>query len=91
MDRVAEIKKRLTAALAPENLEVVDESHMHAGHAGAKSGAGHFAVTIVSDAFKGCTLVDRHRKIYDALGDMMQTEIHALSINAYTEEELSPR
>jgi stress-induced morphogen len=88
MDRLAEIKKRLTTALSPSNLEVVDESHLHAGHEGAKSGAGHFAVTIVSNAFKDCGLVDRHRKIYDALGDMMQTEIHALSINAYTEEEL---
>lgn len=88
MDRVAEITKRLTVALAPTNLGVVDESHLHAGHEGAKSGAGHFAVTIVSSAFKDCGLVDRHRKIYDALGDMMQTEIHALSINAYTEDEL---
>lgn len=88
MDRLAEIKKRLTAALSPSKLEVVDESHLHAGHEGAKSGAGHFAVTIVSNAFKDCGLIDRHRKIYDALSDLMQTEIHALSINAYTEEEL---
>ena len=88
MDRVAEIKKRLTAALSPSKLEIVDESHLHAGHEGAKSGAGHFAVTIVSDVFKDQGMVDQHRLVYDALGDMMQTEIHALSINAYTKDEL---
>lgn len=88
MDRVAEIEKRLTAALSPSKLEVIDESHKHIGHAGAASGAGHFAVSIVSDAFEACSHVDRHRMIYEALGDMMQTEIHALSINALTSEEV---
>ncbi len=87
-DRVALIKQRLNAALAPESLEVIDESHLHAGHAGAKSGKGHFSVTIVCDKFVGQNAVQRHRMIYAALGDAMQTDIHALSIDAYAPNEL---
>lgn len=82
MDRVAEIKKRLTAALQPTSLEVIDESHLHAGHEGAKSGGGHFTVTIVTNAFKEQNTVKRHRMVYDAVGDLFPGEIHALSINA---------
>ena len=88
-DRVALIRERLEAALAPSALDVVDESHKHAGHAGAASGGGHFIVTLVSDAFAGKGLLQRHRMVYDALGDAMHTEIHALSIKAYTPEERS--
>ena len=78
----------LKAALQPLKLEVVDESHKHAGHAGAReSGGGHFAVTIVSSQFAGKGLLERHRLGYDALGDTMRREIHALSIRALTPEE----
>ena len=83
------IRERLTAAFTPEQLDIIDESHLHAGHAGARSGGGHFAVTIVSAAFAGHNLLARHRLVYDALGDAMQTDIHALSIKAYTPEELA--
>ncbi len=87
-DRIALIKERLHAALAPESLEVIDESHLHAGHAGAKSGKGHFSVTIVSEKFADQNSVQRHRMIYAALGDAMQTDIHALSIDAYAPDEI---
>ncbi|HBE91741.1 MAG TPA: BolA family transcriptional regulator [Gammaproteobacteria bacterium] len=87
MDRAEMIRARLTEALSPESLEVVDRSHEHAGHEGAKGGGGHFDVIIVADAFEGMNSVARHRTIYDALGDAMRAEIHALSIRAYTPEE----
>jgi BolA protein len=86
-DRVALIREKLSAAFAPTQLDIVDESHLHAGHAGAASGGGHFAVIIVSDAFQGHNLLDRHRMVYEALGDAMKTEIHALSLKAYTSQE----
>jgi stress-induced morphogen len=78
--RVAEITKRLTDAFAPAELDVIDESHLHAGHAGAKSGLGHFAVSITADAFANKNPLERHRMIYDTLGDLMQTDIHALRV-----------
>lgn len=87
MDRVAAIRERLTQQLSPEQLEIVDESHLHAGHAGAASGAGHFAVTIVSDKFQDKSLLERHRMVYMAVDDLMRSEIHALSIQARTTEE----
>ena len=86
-DRVAKLRARLTAALQPDALEIVDESARHAGHAGAASGGGHFIVNIVSAAFQGKNLIQRHRMVYDAVGDMMHTEIHALSIQAKTPHE----
>ncbi|HEY2344567.1 MAG TPA: BolA family protein [Xanthomonadaceae bacterium] len=70
------------AALAPVELELVDESHKHAGHEGARDGRGHFALRIVSQAFRGLAPIARHRKVYAVLGDLMQTDIHALSIRA---------
>jgi BolA protein len=85
--RVEMIRERLTAAFTPVSLEIQDDSHKHAGHAGARSGGGHFNVQIVSDAFAGKSLIQRHRLIYDALGDAMQNEIHALSIKAVTPDE----
>ncbi len=88
MSRVEEIEAKLRAALDPESLDIIDDSHKHAGHAGAKSGGGHFDLTIVSAQFTGQNTVMRHRMIYDALGEMMQSEIHALSIKAYTPEEI---
>lgn len=84
--RTEMIRERLTKAFSPQELEIVDESHKHIGHAGARGG-GHFAVTIVADAFRDKNLVQRHRMVYEALGDAMQGEIHALSIKAYSPDE----
>ena len=81
------IRAALQAALQPLSLEVVDESHKHAGHAGARDGRGHFAVSIVSEAFAGLAPLARHRRVYAALGTMMETDIHALSIRARTPSE----
>ena len=86
--RVDSIRSRLTAALAPDALDVQDESHRHAGHAGARDGRGHFRVRIVSAAFEGQSPLARHRAVYAALGDLMQTDIHALVIDARTPEEI---
>jgi len=86
-DRIDMIREKLTAALSPVQLDIIDESHLHAGHPGARGGGGHFNVTIVSDAFEGENLLTRHRMVYDALGDAMKTEIHALSIKARTPKE----
>ena len=82
-DRIAMIEERLRSALTIDSIEIVDESHLHIGHAGAASGGGHFHVTIVAENFEGLPTLARHRLIYDALGDAMQTEIHALSIKAF--------
>jgi BolA protein len=81
------IHQRLTRALNPVKLEIVDESAKHAGHAGAASGGGHFIVTIVSKAFENKSLIQRHRLVYDAVDDIMHSEIHALSIQASTPDE----
>ena len=85
--RVARIRDLLTTALAPLSLEVVDDSHKHAGHAGARAGQGHFSVDIVSAAFAGRLPLARHRLVYAALDEMMQADIHALSIRARTPDE----
>lgn len=86
--RVAQIKQKLQAALTPESLQVEDDSARHAGHEGAKGGLGHFNVSIVSKAFNGMKPLARHRAVYTALGSMMQTDIHALSIDAVASDEL---
>jgi BolA protein len=86
-DRVEAIRARLAASLAPERLEVTDESHRHVGHAGARDGRGHFRVRIASAAFRGQSPLERHRAVFAALGDLMQTDIHALAIDARTPEE----
>lgn len=78
--RTEAIRAALEAALAPDVLEIVDESHKHVGHAGARDGRGHFAVAIVSPAFAGLTPLARHRLVYAALAELMDTDIHALSI-----------
>jgi BolA protein len=80
--RVEQIRAKLTEAFAPQQLDIVDESHKHAGHAGARSGGGHFHVTIVATAFAGTTPIARHRMVYTALGEELKKEIHALSIKA---------
>jgi BolA protein len=86
-ERVETIKQKLNRAFEPQILELVDESHKHAGHKGNQGGGGHYLVTIVSDAFAGKSPVQRHRMVYDALGEMMQHEIQALGITARTPEE----
>lgn len=78
--RLGVIRQRLEAAFAPTRLEVRDDSHRHAGHAGARDGRGHFDVLIVSDEFAGMSTLSSHRAIYAALGSLMTTDIHALSI-----------
>jgi BolA protein len=81
-DRVARIRRRLEESFAPVELIVEDDSHMHAGHAGAAAGLGHFSVRIVAGAFRGMPSVARHRLIYAALADLLKTDIHALAIDA---------
>ena len=86
--RVERIRSRLEAGLAPVTLDLIDESQAHAGHAGAlQSGGGHFSALIVSAAFEGKSPVQRHQLVYSVLGDLLQTEIHAISIKAYTPTE----
>jgi BolA protein len=86
--RLDRIHALLTAALAPSLLELVDESHLHVGHAGAASGGSHYRLKIVSSRFEGLRLVMRHRLVYDSVHDMMHTEIHALAITALAPSEL---
>lgn len=74
-------------ALQSSHLEIIDESRKHAGHEGARDGRGHFALDIVSEAFAGLAPLARHRRVYQAMGEMMQTDIHALSIRARTPAE----
>ncbi len=85
--RVAAIRTALAAAFAPTALDVVDESHLHAGHMGAMDGRGHFRVRIVSATFLGMLPLARHRAVYAVLGGLMETDIHALSIQALTDEQ----
>jgi len=86
-ERVELIRQRLRDGLGARTVEVEDDSHKHIGHAGAKDGRGHFNVTVVSDAFENKSLVERHRMVYEAVGDLMDTDIHALSIQARTPAE----
>jgi BolA protein len=88
-DRINLITERLTTALTPTHLEIIDNSVQHAGHKSAQHGAGHFTITIVSPQFAGLTLVQRHRLVYNAVNDLLKTIIHALSIRADTPEEFS--
>ena len=85
-ERIARMRELLAAAFHPAVLEVIDDSHRHVGHASARDGRGHFTVEIVSDAFAGMAALARHRAVYAALGDMMTTDIHALSIQASAPE-----
>lgn len=79
--------RTLLAALEPSVLELSDDSHLHVGHAGAASGGGHYSLRIVSPRFEGQRLVMRHRLVYDALHEMMKTDIHALAITALAPSE----
>ena len=87
MDRREHIEQRLRQALDAERVEVVDESHLHAGHAGAREGGGHFRALVVSARFRGASRVERQRLVYGALADAMGGEIHALSMRTLTPEE----
>ncbi|HBS63927.1 MULTISPECIES: BolA family protein [Stenotrophomonas] len=86
-ERVERIRAALQQAFAPEQLVVEDDSHRHAGHAGARDGRGHFTVHVVSTAFAGMAPLARHRAVYAAVGTMMETDIHALSIDARSPTE----
>ncbi len=88
-DRINLIKQKLTTALEVSHIEIIDDSHKHAGHVGARDGGGHFNLNIVSSEFKDKSLIQRHRIVYAAVDQLMNTEIHALSINAQTPEEFS--
>ena len=81
-DRVDRIEAILRQTFSPSKLQIKDQSHLHAGHAGAQDGRGHYEVTIVAEAFSNTRPLARHRMIYDALGTLMETDIHALRINA---------
>jgi len=83
------IRQRLTATFSPLDCQLDDESALHAGHAGAASGGGHYRLRLVSDRFEGQNRVVRHRLVYDCLHDMMHTEIHALAIIALAPSEVS--
>lgn len=86
-DRVAVIRSRLEQAFATTAITIQDDSHLHAGHAGARAGGGHFTVTIRSDRFAGLQPLARHRLVYEALSDMLQKDIHALSIKALAPDD----
>lgn len=86
-ETAARIREILAARFDIHALEIEDDSALHAGHAGARAGGGHYRVFIVSPAFEGCSRVLRQRMIYDALGDMMKKEIHALAIRALSAAE----
>lgn len=89
-DRASRIREQLEAALAPVELDLRDDSHRHAGHAGARDGRGHYHVRIVSAAFAGMAPLARHRAVYAALGDLMTTDIHALAIDARAPQDPAP-
>jgi BolA protein len=86
-DTLERIEQKL-AVLSPDSVELIDDSEQHAGHAGAQGGGGHFQLIIVSPLFKGKSTQARHRMVHTALGKMLEREIHALTIKAYTPDEI---
>jgi BolA protein len=88
-DRIDRIRERLTATFSPLECQLIDESHLHAGHAGAASGAGHYRVRLISACFEGLNRIARHRLVYDCLRDMMHNDIHALNIVAFAPSEIA--
>lgn len=91
MARLARIRTVLERRFKPLSIDLVDESHQHVGHAGARGGGGHFRLQIIAEEFAPLTTLKRHRLIYAALGELMQREIHALSIEALAPAETSQR
>ena len=85
--RLEQIRQAIDSFLTTEFLEITDESHLHVGHAGARTGRGHFHVKIVAQQFVGQSLIKRHRLVYAAVGDLMETDIHALGIEAFAPGE----
>ena len=88
-NRLERIQQRLIETFQPQVCHLHDDSAAHAGHAGAASGAGHFSVKIITAQFEGLNRISRHRLVYDAVGDMMHTDIHALVIVALAPSEVS--
>ena len=88
-ERIEKIRERLVATFGPLECQLEDESHLHAGHAGAASGAGHYKVRLVSERFDGLNRIARHRLVYDSLRDMMHSDIHALNIIAIAPSEVA--
>lgn len=86
-DRVEMIRALLVKHLSPVILDIVDDSHHHAGHPGAAAGGGHFSVSIVSEQFRDKSMIERHRMVYQAVSELMPAEIHALSIKASSPDE----
>ena len=88
MQTIDHIRERLRSRLPAESVEIENQSPLHVGHAGAAGGGGHYAVTVVSKTFEGLNTLSRHRLVYAAVEDLMKKEIHALSIQAYSTDEL---
>lgn len=86
--RIEKIRLAIESSLKPSSLEIIDQSHRHAGHAGARDGRGHFDVRVVSELFKDKLPLARHRLVFAAVGDLMETDIHALSIKALSTDEV---
>ena len=86
-DRTEVIREVLNRAFSPSELRIKDQSHLHVGHAGAADGRGHFDVRIVSEAFRGLNRIARHRSVYQALGDLLKSDIHALRLHTLTPDE----
>ncbi len=91
MTRLQTIEAAIREAIDVTSLQIKDQSHLHAGHAGAQAGMGHFALQIVSEQFDGLNRIQRHQLIYKAMGDLMTTDVHALSIRAETQHEADAR
>jgi BolA family transcriptional regulator, general stress-responsive regulator len=87
-DRIARLRATLERELSPVALEIIDDSAKHAGHAGAREG-GHFRVSLVAEAFRGRSQIERHRIVYSAVAGLMGRDIHALNIRARTPEEVA--
>ena len=86
MERIDRIRSLLEQRFDPVQLDLEDQSHLHAGHAGARDGKGHFKVVITAEAFRDKTKLQQHRLVYETLDDMLQTDIHALIIEAHSPE-----
>lgn len=78
--RIEKMERLVEEALAPTHLKIIDDSHLHVGHAGAEGGAGHFTIEIDSPKFENKSMINQHKLVYSALSSMMPDEIHALSI-----------
>ena len=86
--RIEKIRLAIESSLQPSSLEIIDQSHRHAGHAGARDGRGHSDVRVVSELFNGKLPLARHRLVFAAVGNLMETDIHALSIKALSPDEV---